>query len=344
VLLAACHARDKEETDTEAAVPVQVAPARVGAIVGIVHATGMIAAASGAEQLVVAPQQARILELTKAVGDVVHRDEVLARFDAPGLQADAAGKAAGFAQAQARLDAARAAEQRTAALLQRGIAARKEEDEARKELQAAEAGLTQASAERDAASQIAARTTVRALFDGIVAQRTHNPGDLVEAGAEPILRVIDPSRLQIEASVAADDVARIHRGASARVALPGAEPIAARVESAPAAVRVETGTAPVRLSLAAGAHPAVGVAVGVEIDSDRHESAVLVPAAALVREEEQAQLFVVDAQRKAHRREVKTGLESAQDVEILSGVTAGEQVVVKGQQSLPDGASVQVGE
>ena len=62
----------------------------------------------------------------------------------------------------------------------------------------ANAALAQAQSASGAANALAGRTVVRAQFDGVVAKRLHNPGDLVEPGSgDPILRVIDPSHLEI---------------------------------------------------------------------------------------------------------------------------------------------------
>ena len=65
-------------------------------------------------------------------------------------------------------------------------------------------------------------TSVRATFDGLVAKRSHNPGDLVEPGAaDPVLRVIDPHRLEVAASVPFADVPANSPGAVARVSISG---------------------------------------------------------------------------------------------------------------------------
>jgi multidrug efflux pump subunit AcrA (membrane-fusion protein) len=80
--------------------------------------------------------------------------------------------------------------------------------------------------------------------------------------------------------------------------------------------------------------------VQVEIVAEEHEGVVLVPAAAVVREDDKAAVFVVGADGKAHRRPVTLGIETAEDVEIEAGVAVGDKVVVKGQEELPDGATV----
>ncbi len=96
-------------------------------------------------------------------------------------------------------------------LFDRGVAARKEVEDADRAVADAQAALAQAEAARAAANLVAARSVVRATFDGVVAKRYHNPGDLVEpVSADPVLRVIDPRRLEVVASVPLAD-SRAHR-------------------------------------------------------------------------------------------------------------------------------------
>jgi cobalt-zinc-cadmium efflux system membrane fusion protein len=342
LVLPACRQAADEEVETAAAVPVTVETAVAGPIRPVVAATGEVKAAPGAELLVVPPQEARIAELPRSVGDRVRRGDLLVRFEVPSLDAEAAAKRADLARAQAQLATARQAAERLAGLYDRGIAAKKEVEDARRDLAQAEATVAEARSATAAAARLAQRETVRAPFDGVVAGRSHQPGDLVEpGGAEPILRVIDPSRLQIEAAVPAADLGRIAAGSPAQVhgASFPAEP--ARVIARPAAVDPRTGTAQVRLAFAAPTRLPVGLAVDVEIQGEEHRAAVLVPAEALVQEGPQSFLFTVDGQKKAHRRAVRVGVVAGGRAEILSGVTAGEAVVVRGQTALPDGATVE---
>jgi multidrug efflux pump subunit AcrA (membrane-fusion protein) len=62
---------------------------------------------------------------------------------------------------------------------------------------------------------------------------------------------------------------------------------------------------------------------------------------ALVREGEETAVFVVMGD-KAQRRPVKIGLTDSEHVEIVSGVKAGEQVIVDGQAGLPDNAKITI--
>src|SRR5207344_683489 len=108
---------------------------------------------------------------------------------------------------------------------------------------------------------VAARSVVRATFDGLVAKRLHNPGDLVDAAAsDPVLRVIDPRRLEVVASVPLADAARVMEGAVARLTglAPGAPPVALKTLSRPMAVDPGTATVPVRLAFTGPANLPTG--------------------------------------------------------------------------------------
>ncbi len=158
--------------------------------------------------------------------------------------------------------------------------------------------------------------------------------------------MVDTSRLQVEAAVSLTDVGRVKVGRPARVRLAGESPeggAGAKVQSMPAALNAATGTAPVRLALDAAAHLTPGAPVQVEIEAEEQAGAVVVPSAALVRDDAKVFVYVVDGEKKAHRHEVTPGIEGHGQVEIRSGVKAGDLVVVKGQRSLPDGAAVAIG-
>jgi RND family efflux transporter MFP subunit len=354
--LGACHGKRTEEVATTEPVAVEVAAARIGAIHSVITATGTVEPAPGADWTIVAPGPARIAEMPKAEGDLVRRGDLLVRFDAPGLRADASAfgisamradasaRTADAAQAAAGLERARQNHERLAALLEKGIAARREVEDARRELVAAEAALRGATAAAASASELEGRTVVRARFAGVVAKRSHQPGDTVDGAAgDPVLRVVDPSRLQVTVAIPVADLARIAVGREARVTTPGApEDWKGTVLSLPAAVDPATGTASVRVSAPAGL--AVGLPAQVAIVGEERSDAVIVPAEAVVTEDDRPAVFVVGKDGKAHRREVTLGIANADEVEIAKGLTAGENVVVKGHEELPDGAAVTTGD
>jgi hypothetical protein len=142
------------------------------------------------------------------------------------------------------------------------------------------------------------------------------------------------------AAVPLSDIANVEAGAAARLLLPGgeqAEPL--KVISRPAAVQAQTGTAPVRLAFVHGTSLPAGAPVQVDIDGPLHSGVVVVPASAIVREGDEAAVFVVK-DGKAQRRPVTLGVSGAGGVEIRSGLRAGDMVIVSGQNGLPDGTAV----
>src|SRR6185436_8170716 len=96
-----------EEVETETVVPVATAPAQLGSIRAVIHATGDVNPAPGAELIVVAPEAARITQITKGEGDSVRKGEVLVRFEIPTLNAEVQSRSAEITATDARLRNAR---------------------------------------------------------------------------------------------------------------------------------------------------------------------------------------------------------------------------------------------
>ncbi len=343
--VAGCHQSAPDETVTETAVAVQVESARTGPIREVIAATGIVTAPPGGELVVTAPEAARIVELPKAEGDGVRAGDLLVRFEIPSLTAGAASSRAGIEQVAARVENAKAASARVAGLFDRGVAARKEVEDANRELRESEATLAQAQSASGAANTLAGRLVVRARFAGVVAKRWHNPGDLVEPGpADPILRVINPAHLEVTAAVPVSALSRLTVGAPARIVDPaGGNPVEATVISRPAAVEAGSVTASIRLRPKSAAALTAGMSVQVEILGPEHANAVLVAPAAVVRDGTTTVVMTVGADGKAHRHEVELGVVAPDAVEVRKGIKAGDKVLVRGQNGLPDGAAVTVG-
>jgi membrane fusion protein, multidrug efflux system len=341
-MLTACRSDTAEEVESETVVSVKTAAATRGDIQAVIHATGVVTPAPGAELVVVAPEAARIVELPRATGDRVRRGDLLVRFEIPTAAAEVQRQRAEVGRALASLENAKAAQARATALFERGVAARREVEDSNRAMADADAALTQARASLAASEALASRAIVHATFDGVIARRLHNPGDLVEPTvSDPVLRVVDPRRLEVVASVPVTDATRVEVGASAR--LVGVETHGSvadlKVASGPAEVEPGTAAVPVRLGFVGPADLPTGTPVQVDIGAELHRNVVLVPAAAVVREGEETFVFVAD-NAKAQRRAVQIGIADETHVEVVSGVKAGETVIVEGQVGLPDDAAI----
>lgn len=342
-LSAACGSPSVEQVETTAAVPVVTETAVVTDFSGKITAAGFVAAAPGAELIVVAPEGARIAEIPHAEGEAVKTGDVLVRFDMPGLASDVASRRAAVTQAAARVEAADANFTRLSGLLAQGVAAPREVEDAKRARSEAQADLEQARSGLDAATSLSNRAVVHATFPGVVSKRFHNPGDMVEASAsDPVLKVINPSQLQVVASVPVAELSRVVVGHTAVVREAGRdEDIAARVLTKPAEVDT-SGTGDVRLAFVKPPSLAAGTRVDVEIAGETHTQAIVIPAAALVTDEGELFVMVAGSDNKAHKYPVAVGLSTRTQVEITSGLHAGDRVIVRGQEELPEGAVVTV--
>lgn len=344
LLLIGCHHEAPEETETQTPVAVAVDVAKTGTVREVIAASGVVSAAPGAELLVTAPEAARIVEMPRAEGDRVRAGDLLVRFEIPSLTAGAAAGRAAIEQAEARVENAKAAKDRLSGLFERGVAARKEVEDADRELREANASLAQARSASGAANALADRTIVHARFAGVIAKRWHNPGDIVEPGtSDPILRVIDPNRLEVVAAVPVANLAHVAAGAPAHVVDPAGDPIEASVIARPAAVEAGAVTASVRLRPASAARLTAGTSVQVEILGPERTGAIVVPPAAVIHDGEESIVMTVEADSKAHRHEVEVGAVTSDAAEIRKGIKAGDRVIVRGHNGLPDGASVTIG-
>jgi len=337
------EARPDAGVEAEVAViPVAAEPAQRGRLRAVIRTAGVVTPAAGAEFIASAPEPARILEIPHAEGDRVASGDLLVRFAMPSADAEASRQRAEIARAQARLENARVTQSRSRDLAERGIISRLEMENADNDVTEAQAEVARAEAAQASAEASMARAIIRAPFAGVIAQRLHNPGDLTQAIAtDPILRLIDPDRLEITASVTATDAPRILPGAAARIAsMPGAEPVQLTVASRPSA-GPGGNDAIVRLGFVEPATIAVDTRVEVEIDGEERVDVVLVGVDSLVPQGSEMAVFVA-ANATAERRIVTTGLRDADVVEITSGLKAGELVITRGQVGLTDGAAISV--
>lgn len=341
---AGCSKEAVESVDTSGPLIVRAEPAKLDTLQTSVTVTGTVSPSPGADWVISAPESGRIVELPKAEGEAVKEGDLLARFEVPSLIAEQAARRAEASQANARVSAAKSNDTRLRGLLARGIASQRETDEASRELQEANAQLNQAEAGLAAADLLAARTVVKARFAGVVAQRWHNVGDQVDPGSgNPVLRVIDPMRLEIAAAVPVAQLALIAPGRLAKIFNPtNAALIDGSVIAIPPAVETTAATGDVRVTLPKDSGLTVGTAVQLEIMSDVRPNVLVVPTAAVLHEGMDAYVMVAGDDGKAHRKSVATGMVARERTQIVSGLTAGEKVILAGAEPVPDGAAITV--
>jgi RND family efflux transporter MFP subunit len=300
-------------------------------------------------------------------GETVKRGQTLLILETAELKAqasraaaalDAARQAGEATVAEARsaaaaLELARAAHTRTATLHGQRSATLQELDEATAALGMAEARSAAAQARvRESASALeAARLAGRAAdvatsygtltspFDGVVADRSADPGTMAAAG-RTLLIIEDPTALALEVRLDASRAAGVH--------LQDAVPVKIGPDTAPwtdgrvveiARVDPTAHSFAVKISVSAGGSLRSGL-YGRARFPESSRRAIAVPSSAVIRRGQLTLVFAVDKGSIARLRAVSTGSMDDDRVEILAGLAAGERVVIAPPASLTDGARV----
>lgn len=145
-------------------------------------------------------------------GAAVSAGKLVALIDTTTL-ADAARSAhSQFVSMQLAADVAKRNYERAQTLHAAGAIADRDLENAHNQAVASEATLADARSRATGAEKMLSYASVRAPFSGVVSERPANAGDVVQMGAA-ILTIVDPTLLQLEASVPADELATVKTGA-----------------------------------------------------------------------------------------------------------------------------------
>jgi membrane fusion protein (multidrug efflux system) len=207
----------------------------------------------------------------------------------------------------------------------------------------AEARVMQAKASLARSETLLGFAQIRAPFAGQVTQRWVDAGAFLAAGGDPVLRVVDSSKVRCQVAVTEWEVPWVAVGKPVKVLVDalGAPALEAVISRAGVALDASTRTLPVEVDLPnPGGRLVAGMSVTVQIGVERHENAVLVPVEAVVMEKTQGFVFKAVG-GKAVKTPVKIGFRDAASVEVPE-LSAEDVVLVVGTAVVADGQEVKV--
>jgi len=270
----------------------------------------------------------RIEQMLVVPGQLVKAGEKLVLLDAHEIQARLDQAAAARQQAENDL-------KRDTDLMQQKILSQSEFDNAQSKFRIA------AATEAEAKTMLG-YTLITAPFDGVITRKLADVGDLVgdpTTPNKPLLQMENPDTLRLEADVPEALVGNVKLGdkLAVRIAAVASEIEGTVSEISPTAdpnsrtylVKLDL---PGATGLRSGQFGRVSVPVG-------EASAIRVPAAAVIQRGQMELLFVV-VNGHAQLRLVKTGNHVGDEIEVVSGLDSGEQVVTEGESVLTDGQPV----
>ena len=285
-----------------------------------------------------------LLEVKVEQGQPVKRGELLARIDDAALQdqfiaARSTARVTGNA-----LEVSRAEEERNAKLAESGVITQRDFDQVKLARQQAEAQVSEAQARLALIQDQLSRTRISAPFDGAVSERQANAGDVVAPGT-PLVTVVDPTSLRLEAAVPAEYASKLQGGTQVdfRVAGYGQQGFTGKIERVNPVVDPATGQVRIYVAIPNSEQALLaGLFAQGRVASESREALAVPISAVDVRGTSPSVLRVKDG--KVERASVELGLrdEVAQQVEIRSGLQAGDVVVLGSARDLAEGTRVQV--
>ncbi|MEX2471628.1 MAG: efflux RND transporter periplasmic adaptor subunit [Gemmatimonadota bacterium] len=284
------------------------------------------------ERIDLVPKQAGVvMQIMVEEGDRVQAGQVLARLDDEEwrLQAE---------QSDARATAAREAANRASRLQEMDLVSEQEVERLVSEARVAEAEVGLARLRVENAS-------LRAPFAGTVTHRYIERGQQVNT-TNPAFGLADLDRLEALVAIPEREASRVVVGQVVRILLQeGAEPVAnGSVERIRPVVDAASGTVQVTVTVPAasgGATLRPGQFVNVDVVTETLTGRITLPRTSVLVDGAAPRVFVVQ-DGQAMEQEVTLGYSRGDRVEIETGVSAGDTVVIVGQDNLRDGAAVRI--
>lgn len=277
------------------------------------------------------------------IGAHVKAGQLLADIDAPDLDQQLIQAKADLASASSNADLARVTAKRWQNLLQSDAVSAQESDEKSGDLAAKRSAVAAARANVERLQALASFKRITSPFDGVVTARNTDVGALISAGNStgPVLfSVADVHKLRVYVNVPQNQQASIVPGMTATLTVPEhpGQHYQATLAGTAHAISQNSGTVLVQFevdnqdnSLTPGDYAEVNLSLPSSAQGLR------VPASALIFRQQGLQLAVLGAGNHVLMRHVSIARDNGVDVDIASGLQAGDQVIDSPPDSLEQG-------
>jgi len=211
-------------------------------------------------------------------------------------------------------------------------------------IKAANAQLVAAEGKFRSAEAQLQYSDIRSPIDGVITDGPLYPGMMPQAGV-PLITVMNLSQMIAKAHIPQNLAELLKKGDDATVAVAGADaPLKGKVILVSPAL--DPGSTTVEIWVQAANPEGVlraGSSAALSMVAKTVPDALIVPAEAVLTDEEgKKSVMVIGSDGAAHKREVETGIQTKDAVQIVSGLKAGEQVVSVGAYGLPDNTKVKI--
>jgi membrane fusion protein (multidrug efflux system) len=285
-----------------------------------------------------------VLQTYAEEGQAVRAGQPLVSLDATGIQDAFLSARAAVTSASNNADIAARELARSQKLLAAGAIAEREIEQVRRNAIAANAALADARARLASAQRQLSNTRVVAPISGIVSDRPVSAGDVVQPGTA-LVTVVDPSSMRLEASVPADQLGSVRIGVPVTFTVtgyPGRE-ITGRITRVNPTADPATRQVRITVSIPNAQGRLVGGLYANGRLASESRTGLVAPLSAIdARSGTPAVLRI--KQGKVERVPVQLGLrdEGAEKIELLSGVQAGDTLLLGAAQGITPGTVLRV--
>lgn len=211
------------------------------------------------------------------------------------------------------------------------------------DLKSFEAQVRQAKAALDLAKYQLKNTQITAPISGKATSITVSSGEMISPSM-PLLTIIDVNRIFVKVGISEKDISKIKIGQTVVLEIDAfpEEIFKGEVVSKGVAVDQISKTLEVKIEIL---QPEVDIPIGVFARGDilvkTNKNALIIPSSALSRKKDGIYVYVIE-EGIARQKEVELGIIQDERIEILAGLSIGQEIVVSGNQELEDGLEVNV--
>lgn len=292
----------------------------------------------------------KIAKIYVEEGERVQKGQLLAELDTKAIRLQLEQAEAAYAVAEASQRDAQRTRERMERLKSENAVSQQQYEQVTLAFDAAEAQLQQARAALNLANHNLDVSIMKAPFNGVIASKNAEVGDVINplmGGFSPssgVLTLMDFSRVKIEIEVSSRDIARIAKGMTALIHVNAFPDRVFQGKVSIVNLTADPMTKKFGVQITAdnpdlSLRPNTFGRVALEVST--HEDALVIPQNAVL---ENKYVFVAQDDDTVMIKEVTLGLQNSDMVEVVSGIEAGDLVVVEGNYGLEEGSKIEISE
>jgi RND family efflux transporter MFP subunit len=279
-------------------------------------------------------------------GDSVQKGQLLASISNGDLLAKRTQAQAMILAAVAALKDAEKDFERFKELHRQQSATAKEFENATLHYNAVKANAEAAHAMKNEVEAMLAYTNLVAPFSGVITQKHINVGSMASPGM-PILTIEGPGGYQVRTFVSENEVGKLKKGMGARINVKSTgKQFRGEISEISPSSRFTGGQFQIKVIVPAientGLFSGMVVSVNIPLNNTPGVQSLFIPASAIIHKDQLSGLYTVSEDQTAQLRWLKVGKEYGDEIEILSGLNAGEKFITQSDGRLSSGLPVLV--